>query len=199
MKSSTRRHRARQMTVLVTGSPGHLGEGIVRTLRAAGNPVLALDAKASAFTDRVGSILDRAFVRECLSDVSAVIHAATLHKPHLATHSFQDFVDANVTGTRILLEEVIAAHSPRRPIRLADGRPARIGKSGRLNLRPDVQIADVRRAAGLLNAKSPERVGRPRPFLSTLPSLRLRRRSLPRGNGHNWDRGGTHSWNAHAR
>lgn len=97
------------MTVLVTGSAGHLGEGIVLTLRAAGRPVLGLDAKASAFTDRVGSILDRAFVKECLDGVTAVIHAATLHKPHLATHSFQDFVDANVTGTRILLEEAVAA------------------------------------------------------------------------------------------
>jgi len=97
------------MTVLVTGSAGHLGEGIVLTLRAAGRPVLGLDAKASAFTDRVGSILERAFLKECLDGVTAVIHAATLHKPHLATHSFQDFVDANVTGTRILLEEAVAA------------------------------------------------------------------------------------------
>jgi UDP-glucose 4-epimerase len=38
-----------------------------------------------------------------------VIHAATLHKPHLATHSFQDFVDTNVTGTHILLEEAVTA------------------------------------------------------------------------------------------
>jgi nucleoside-diphosphate-sugar epimerase len=97
------------MTVLVTGSAGHLGEGIVRTLRAAGRPVCGLDAKASTFTDRVGSILERPFVRESLVGVSAVIHAATLHKPHLATHSFQDFVDTNVTGTRILLEEAVAA------------------------------------------------------------------------------------------
>ena len=97
------------MTVLVTGTAGHLGEGIVRTFRAAGRPVFGLDAKASAFTDREGSILERAFVRECLAGVSAVIHAATLHKPHLATHSFQDFVDTNVTGTRILLEEAVAA------------------------------------------------------------------------------------------
>jgi UDP-glucose 4-epimerase len=97
------------LTVLVTGTAGHLGEGIVRTLRAAGRPVLGLDAKASALTDRVGSILNRPFVRESLDGVSAVIHAATLHKPHLATHSFQDFVDTNVTGTRILLEEAVAA------------------------------------------------------------------------------------------
>jgi UDP-glucose 4-epimerase len=97
------------VTVLVTGSSGHLGEGIVRTLRAAGRPVLGLDAKASTLTDRVGSILERPFVRECLHGVSAIIHAATLHKPHLATHSFQDFVATNVTGTRILLEEAAAA------------------------------------------------------------------------------------------
>jgi UDP-glucose 4-epimerase len=32
-----------------------------------------------------------------------VLHAATLHKPHVATHSRQDFVDVNVTGTLNLL------------------------------------------------------------------------------------------------
>jgi len=39
----------------------------------------------------------------------AVIHAATLHKPHVATHSRQDFVDVNVSGTLTLLEEAAAA------------------------------------------------------------------------------------------
>jgi nucleoside-diphosphate-sugar epimerase len=38
-----------------------------------------------------------------------VIHAATLHKPHVATHSRQDFVDTNITGTLHLLEEAVAA------------------------------------------------------------------------------------------
>jgi len=38
-----------------------------------------------------------------------VLHAATLHKPHVATHSRQDFVDANITGTLTLLEEAVAA------------------------------------------------------------------------------------------
>src|SRR5205814_684200 len=33
-----------------------------------------------------------------------VIHAATLHKPHVATHSRQAFVDSNVTATLNLLE-----------------------------------------------------------------------------------------------
>ena len=36
--------------------------------------------------------------------VDAVLHAATLHKPHVATHARQDFVDTNVTGTLNLLE-----------------------------------------------------------------------------------------------
>jgi UDP-glucose 4-epimerase len=41
--------------------------------------------------------------------VHAVLHTATLHKPHIATHTRQDFVDTNVTGTLNLLEEATAA------------------------------------------------------------------------------------------
>ena len=41
--------------------------------------------------------------------VDAVIHTATLHKPHVATHTKQDFVDTNITGTLSLLEEATAA------------------------------------------------------------------------------------------
>ena len=40
-----------------------------------------------------------------MSGVDAVIHTATLHKPHIETHSRQDFVDTNVTGTLNLLEQ----------------------------------------------------------------------------------------------
>src|SRR5207237_5467424 len=31
------------------------------------------------------------------------------HKPHIATHSVQDFISTNITGTSILLEEALAA------------------------------------------------------------------------------------------
>jgi UDP-glucose 4-epimerase len=41
--------------------------------------------------------------------VEAVVHTATLHKPHLVTHSHQDFVDTNITGTLNLLEEAASA------------------------------------------------------------------------------------------
>src|SRR5262249_10574216 len=41
--------------------------------------------------------------------VNAVLHTATLHKPHIATHSRQDFIDTNITGTLNLLEEAMAS------------------------------------------------------------------------------------------
>ena len=97
------------MKVLVTGSAGHLGEALVRTLRERGEDVVGLDVLASRCTTAVGSIADRAVVRRCLAGVSTVYHAATLHKPHVATHSRQDFVDTNITGTLNLLEEAVNA------------------------------------------------------------------------------------------
>lgn len=81
----------------------------MRTLDAAGCEAIGLDVKASAFTHRVGSVADRDFVRKCMPGVHAVLHTATLHKPHIATHTRQDFVDTNVTGTLNLLEEATAA------------------------------------------------------------------------------------------
>jgi UDP-glucose 4-epimerase len=97
------------MKILVTGSSGHLGEALVRTLRQQRRNVVGLDLKSSEFTDAVGSIVDRNFVRRCASSVDAVLHTATLHKPHVGTHSRQDFVDTNITGTLNLLEESVAA------------------------------------------------------------------------------------------
>jgi nucleoside-diphosphate-sugar epimerase len=97
------------VTVLVTGSSGHLGEALVRTLRAQQREVIGADILPGAFTHRVGSVTDRAFARGCMKGVSTVLHAATLHKPHVATHSRQDFIDVNTTGTLNLLEEAASA------------------------------------------------------------------------------------------
>ncbi|MEJ0064157.1 MAG: NAD(P)-dependent oxidoreductase [Caulobacteraceae bacterium] len=97
------------MTILVTGSAGHLGEALMRTLRAADRPARGLDILPSPFTTDVGSIADRDFVRGCVAGVAAVIHSATLHKPHVATHSRQAFVDTNITGTLTLLEAALEA------------------------------------------------------------------------------------------
>ena len=92
------------MRLLVTGSAGHLGEALVRTLRDSGYEVVGLDVLDSLYTTEVGSITDRPLVRRCMAGVRAVFHAATLHKPHVATHSRREFVDVNVTGTLNLLE-----------------------------------------------------------------------------------------------
>ncbi len=77
----------------------------MRTLASAGHRAVGLDVKPSPYTHCVGSIADRGFVRACMQGVGVVLHTATLHKPHVATHSRQDFVDVNVTGTLNLLEE----------------------------------------------------------------------------------------------
>src|SRR6266404_8369616 len=97
------------MRILVTGSAGHLGEALVRTLRNTSHEAVGLDVVDSPFTDEVGSIGDRAHVQRCMRGVDAVLHTATLHKPHLVTHARQDFVDTNITGTLTLLEEATAA------------------------------------------------------------------------------------------
>jgi nucleoside-diphosphate-sugar epimerase len=99
------------MKVLVTGSAGHLGEALVRTLRKAGHEVVSIDVTPSPFTSNVGSITDRSFIRHCVRGAGAVLHTATLHKPHVGTHTRQDFVDTNITGTLNLLEEAVSAGS----------------------------------------------------------------------------------------
>src|SRR5436190_21214946 len=97
------------MKILVTGSSGHLGEALVRTLRDRGHEVAGLDITPRAFTSCVGSITDRDCVKRSVSGAHVVFHTATLHKPHVATHRTQDFVDTNITGTLRLLEEAVAA------------------------------------------------------------------------------------------
>ena len=92
------------MKVLVTGSSGHLGEAMVRSLRETGHDVIGLDIKESPFTNVLASVDDAEAVNECMKGVETVYHTATLHKPHVATHSMQAFVDTNVSGTLTLLQ-----------------------------------------------------------------------------------------------
>jgi len=101
------------MRILVTGSAGHLGEALVLLLRGDGADVVGLDILASPHTDVVGSIADRACVKRAMVGVHAVVHAATLHKPHVGSHARQEFVDINIAGTLNLLEEAVAANAGR--------------------------------------------------------------------------------------
>jgi len=95
--------------ILVTGSSGHLGEALVRVLTEGGHEVAGLDLADSAFTTTVGSVADRGVVHDSVRGVDAVIHSATLHKPHIGTHSWTEFVNTNVIGTLNLLEESVEA------------------------------------------------------------------------------------------
>jgi UDP-glucose 4-epimerase len=97
------------MRVLVTGSSGHLGEALVRVLRERGSDVAGLDVLPSPTTTLVGNVADRALARVAVTGVDAVLHTATLHKPHVGSHTRQDFVDTNVSGTLSLLEASVAA------------------------------------------------------------------------------------------
>src|SRR5215211_1467871 len=97
------------MRILVTGSSGHLGEALSHVLESDGHDLVGVDLLQSRHTRAIGSITDRSFVRRCLQGVEAVVHAATLHKPHVGTHARQQFVDTNVSGTLVLLEEAVAA------------------------------------------------------------------------------------------
>jgi nucleoside-diphosphate-sugar epimerase len=121
--------------ILVTGSSGHLGEALMRALTADGHDATGIDILNSPFTSVVGSVADRACVRGLLDGVDAVIHAATLHKPHVDSHERSEFVETNITGTLNLLEEAVAAGVSRfvftsttstfgRALTPADGEPA---------------------------------------------------------------------------
>lgn len=95
--------------MLVTGSAGHLGEALMRRLPALGFAVRGLDVRAARFVDVVGSVTDPEVVREAVDGIDGVIHAATLHKPHVGTHPKAAFVETNVTGTLTLLQAAVDA------------------------------------------------------------------------------------------
>jgi len=97
------------MRVVVTGSSGHLGEALVRVLEADGHRVVGVDVVASPHTTHLGSIADPRVVEEALDGADAVLHTAALHKPHVDTHPRRNFVETNVAGTLVLLEQAVAS------------------------------------------------------------------------------------------
>lgn len=96
------------MRILVTGSSGYLGEALMISLHDSEHEAIGTDQNAGKYTQFTGDLADRAFVKKIMAGVEAVIHTATLHKPHVVTHSKQQFVDTNISGTLNLLEESVA-------------------------------------------------------------------------------------------
>jgi len=85
----------------------------MRVLPDDGHEVIGLDVLASPHTDIVGSIVDRNVVHRAVAGVDAVVHSATLHKPHVESHTRTDFVATNIAGTLNLLEEAVEAGADR--------------------------------------------------------------------------------------
>jgi len=99
------------MRVLLTGSSGWLGRFLAPMLRSAGHSVIGFDVAPGVDTAIIGSVanpgtVERAFA---LHAFDAVVHAGALHKPDIARHPAQAFIDTNVTGTRNLLQAATAA------------------------------------------------------------------------------------------
>ena len=67
------------MKILVTGSAGHLGEALMRSLQSTGDEPVGIDIKPSEFTDLVGSIADRNFVHRAIAGCEAVLHLSLIH------------------------------------------------------------------------------------------------------------------------
>ena len=97
------------MSILVTGSAGHLGEALMRALRQAGERPVGLDIKASPYTTMIGSITNPETTTKAMQGIKCVYHTATLHKPHIVTHSSEDFIQTNIIGTLNLLEAATKA------------------------------------------------------------------------------------------
>ena len=64
--------------------------------------------QASAYTTVVGSITDAAVAEEAMHSVDAVLHPATLHKPHVVTRSrrivlrtSRSFPDEHIRGAYV--------------------------------------------------------------------------------------------------
>lgn len=98
--------------ILVTGSSGHLGHALMLELPGYGHTPLGLDILPSKHTAIIGSVSDRPLIQKILQEnpsIRYVLHTATLHKPHVGSHSKQEFIDTNITGTLVLLEEAVRA------------------------------------------------------------------------------------------
>ncbi|PTB49564.1 hypothetical protein M431DRAFT_500038 [Trichoderma harzianum CBS 226.95] len=96
-----------QYDVLVTGSAGHLGHALMITLPSLGFKPIGIDILASPTTTCVGSITDEPLIAGIFQKypIKHVLHTATLHKPHVGSHTKNDFVQTNIAGTLVLLEE----------------------------------------------------------------------------------------------
>jgi UDP-glucose 4-epimerase len=100
------------MRAVITGSAGHLGEGIARALVGRGWDVCGVDVRSSAYTTHVGTILNDTLLSSCMEGADVVFHTSSLHKRHLMQKTVADFIQVNVQGTATVLECALAKRVP---------------------------------------------------------------------------------------
>lgn len=90
------------MKILVTGSAGRIGRHIyIHLMRH--HQVVGLDMVPCSTADFVGDLRDRDFVRSALQGVDVIVHAASLHAPHVGLRSDQEFAEINIEATEQLV------------------------------------------------------------------------------------------------
>ncbi len=104
------------MKILVTGGTGFTGKALVRRLLDDGHEVIALDYQEGLKTEElrqwgarvvIGTVTDRTLVKQCVAGVDVVHHLAAAFRELDVPNSHYD--EVNVGGTRIMLEESLAA------------------------------------------------------------------------------------------
>lgn len=94
------------MRVLVTGSSGQLG-AVISSMLSKEHSVIGVDFLPGKYTSHIGNITDHEFVLCVTKNVEIIIHACSLHAPHLKTHSNEEFIYTNINGTLNLLKSSI--------------------------------------------------------------------------------------------
>ena len=110
-------------TILVTGSAGRVGSRVARQLLDKGHRVTGFDLRASGidhptYREVLGGFDDRAAARQAVQGAEAILHLGAFMSwlPSDRDRLFQ----ANVEGTRVLLEEA-AAVKPKRLVFASSG------------------------------------------------------------------------------
>ena len=104
--------------VLVTGACGHLGYALMSSLPDLGYRPLGIDillADNDQHKVLTGSISDPelcAGIFKTYPTLKYVLHTATLHKPHVDSHTKAGFIDTNIHGTLNLLEAACSRPNP---------------------------------------------------------------------------------------
>jgi UDP-glucose 4-epimerase len=91
--------------VLVTGSSGLVGSAVARELAAAGWRVNGLDTRPGEWTTHTGDLRSPEIRGSALDGVTAVVHTAALHAPHVGQVPPAEFWSINVAATAGLLAD----------------------------------------------------------------------------------------------